>query len=100
MPDRIRKIVSFAAILLGCGHLVFGVLAYKALTPEHIWFAGAGIAMICVGFSNLRASARVEAGIVAAYFAVMVSQIPLPQVFIGLAIFIVLAVPTPTKRKV
>ena len=100
MHDSVRKIAAFAAILLGNGHLIFGVLAYKALTPEHIWFAGAGIAMICVGLSNLRAPARLEAGIMAVYCAVMASQMPLPQVFIGLAIFIVLAVPISTRRKV
>ena len=98
MPERMRKIAAIAACLLGSAHLIYGVLAYKALTPEHIWFAGAGIAMICVGLSNLRASARVEAAIMTAYCAVMASQIPLLQVFVGLAIFIILALPNRAKR--
>ena len=98
MPDRMRKITALAACLLGSAHLIYGVIAFKALTPSHIWFAGAGIAMICVGLSNLRAPARVEALIMAVYCAVMASQIPLPQVFVGLAIFIILALPNRAKR--
>ena len=94
MPDYVRKIAAGAGIILGLAHLLYGALAFKALTPEHIWFAGAGIAMICVSLSNWRAPARIEAVIMMAYLAVMVSLIPLPQVFIGLAIFIILVLPT------
>ena len=100
MPDRMRKIAALAACLLGSAHLIYGVIAFKALTPSHIWFAGAGIAMICVGLSNLRAPARVEALIMAVYCAVMASQIPLPQVFVGLAIFLILTLPDRVRRKV
>ena len=100
MPERMRKIAAIAACLLGSAHLIYGVLAYKSLTPEHIWFAGAGIAMICVGLSNLRAPARVEAAIMTAYCAVMASQMPLPQVFVGLAIFLILTLPDRVRRKV
>ena len=98
MPDRMRKIAALAACLLGSAHLIYGVIAFKALTPSHIWFAGAGIAMICVGISNWRNPARVEAAIMVTYCAVMASQIPLPQVFIGLTIFIILALPNRAKR--
>ena len=100
IPDRIRKIAAIAACLLGSAHLIFGAIAFKALTPSHIWFAGAGIAMICVGLSNWRSSARVQAAIMTAYCALMASQIPLPQVFIGLAIFIILSLPERARRKV
>lgn len=100
MPESIRKIAAIAACLLGSAHLVYGVIAFKALTPNHIWFAGAGIAMICVGLSNLRAPARMEAAIMTTYCAVMASQIPLPQVFVGLAIFLILTLPDRVRRKV
>lgn len=100
MPERFRKIVAFAACLLGGAHLIYGALAFKALTPDHIWFAGAGVAMICVGLSNWRAPARLQAAIMVVYCALMVSQIPLPQVFIGLAIFIILSLPEHARRKV
>ena len=98
MPERVRKTVAGAAIMLGLAHLIFGMFAFKAITPEHIWFAGAGIAMVCAGFSNWRAPARIEAAIMTTYLAVMVSLMPLPQVFIGLAIFITLMLPT--RRRV
>ena len=100
MPERIRKFTALAACLLGSAHLIYGALAFKALTPSHIWFAGAGVAMICVGLSNWRAPARLQAAIMAVYCALMASQIPLPQVFIGLAIFIILTLPDRTRRKV
>lgn len=94
MPDLVRKIAAGAAITLGCAHLLYGVLAFKALTPDHIWFAGAGIAMICVGLSNWRRPSRIEAAVVTVYLAIMVSVMPLPQVFVGLVIFITLMLPT------
>ena len=97
MPERIRKIAAIAAILLGTAHLIFGVLAFKALTPEHIWFAGAGVAMVCVGISSWRAPARLEAALMTLYLIIMVSLMPLPQVFLGLAIFITLAVTSRNK---
>jgi len=100
MPEPIHKIAAIAACLLGSAHLIYGALAFKALTPDHIWFAGAGVAMICVGLSNWRAPARLQAGIMTAYCALMASQIPLPQVFIGLAIFVILTLPDFSKRKV
>lgn len=100
MPERIRKIAAAAGVLLGAAHLIYGALAYKALTPEHVWFAGAGIAMVCVGLSAWRAPARIEAAVMTAYLLFMVSLMPLPQVFVGLAIFITLTLPSPTRRKV
>ena len=100
MSDLIRKIAAVAAITLGLTHLIYGAFAYKAITPEHIWFAGAGIAMICVGLSNWRAPARIQAAIMTAYLVVMVSIMPLPQIFLGLVIFITLAIPNLSKRKV
>lgn len=100
MPERFRKLIAAAAILLGTAHLIYGALAYRSLSPEHIWFAGAGVAMICVGVTNFRQPARFEAGILSIYIAIMASQIPLPQVFLGLALFGLLTLPNLTKRKV
>jgi len=90
MRDRIRKIAAGAAVALGTAHLIYGMLAFKALTPDHIWFAGAGVAMICVGLANWTVSARFQTWLMTAYVAVMAFVIPLPQVFLGLVIFSVL----------
>ena len=100
MAETIRKMTAVAGIALGAAHLIYGALAFKALTPEHIWFAGAGIAMICVGLSSWRAPARIEAVIMSLYLAIMASLMPLPQVFLGLAIFMILALPNLSRRKV
>ena len=90
MRNRIRKIAAGAAIALGTVHLIFGLVVYRALTPEHIWFAGAGVAMICVGFANWQAPAKIQSMIMIAYLIPMAIILPLPQVFLGLAIFITL----------
>lgn len=100
MSERVRKISAIAAILLGITHLIYGVLAFKALTPEHVWFAGAGVAMICVGLSNWRGPARIETLIMIVYLIVMASVLPLPQVFLGLAIFLTLIAAGFSRRKV
>ena len=91
MRNRIRKIAAAAAIALGTAHLIYGVLIFKALTPEHIWFAGAGVAMICVGLSNLQTAARLQSIVMVGYLIPMAVILPLPQVFLGVVIFVVLA---------
>jgi len=100
MPERIRKIAAMAAIFLGVAHLIYGVLAFKSLTPEHVWFAGAGVAMICVGLSNSRGPARIQTFTMTVYLIVMASLMPLPQVFLGLAIFLTLTATGFARRKV
>ena len=103
MPERLRKIAAGAGVLLGTVHLIYGIIASKALTPELIWFQGAGVAMICVGLANWHRPARLQAGIMTAYLIAMVVILPLLQVFIGLAIFATLTfLPQPklTKRRV
>ena len=103
MPERLRKFAAGAGIMPGTLHLIYGVIAFKALTPEHIWFAGAGIAMICAGLANWERPARLQAGLMTAYLIPMALILPLLQVFIGLAIFATLTfLPQPMlfKRKV
>jgi len=90
MRNRIRKIAAGAAIALGTVHLIYGIVVFKSLTPDHIWFAGAGVAMICVGLSNWRAPAQIQTAVMIAYMVPMAIVLPLPQVFLGLAIFMTL----------
>ena len=98
MAERIRKFAAGAGVLLGAAHLVYGLMTFKALTPEHIWFAGAGVAMICAGLANWNRPARLEAGVLTAYVAIMAIVMPLPQVFLGLAIFATLTIlPAPAS---
>ena len=92
MRNRIRKIAAGAAMALGAAHLIYGLFVFKALTPDHIWFAGAGVAMICAGLSNWQAPAKLQSILMTAYLIPMAITIPLPQVFLGLAIFATLLV--------
>jgi len=92
MRNRIRHIAAGAAIALGTAHLIYGFVVFRSLTADHIWFAGAGIAMICVGLANWRASARIQNILMVAYLIPMAIILPLPQVFLSLAIFLSLAV--------
>ncbi len=92
MPSWIRRISAGAAIILGSAHLVYGMVVFKALTPDHLWFAGAGIAMICVGLAHWNRPARVQAALMCIYLGVLALILPLPQIFIGLAIFLTLLV--------
>ena len=92
MLERVRKTAAGAGVLLGTAHLLYGIVVFKALTPDHIWFGGAGVAMICVGLANWQRPARLQAAIMTIYIAIMATIIPLPQVFVGLAIFAILTV--------
>ena len=92
MRNRIRKIAAGAAIALGIAHLIYGFIAFKGLTPDHIWFAGAGIAMICVGLANWQRPAQIQNMLMTAYMIPMAIILPLPQVFLGLAIFMTLII--------
>ena len=53
MFDRSRRITAFLAMGLGALHLAYGIFVFRALTVDHIWFAGAGFAMILAGHANL-----------------------------------------------
>jgi len=92
MRNRIRKIAAGAAITLGTAHLIYGFIVFKSLTPDHIWFAGAGIAMICVGFANWQRPAQIQNMLMTAYMIPMAIILPLPQVFVGLVIFMTLII--------
>ena len=92
MFDRLMKICAWLAIALGIAHILYGVVAYKALTPDLIWFAGAGVAMICAGHANLKGPKLIPTLLVLVYFGFTAYVLPLPQVFFGLGLFICMTV--------
>lgn len=100
MREKIRKVAAGAAIALGTAHIIYGLIAFKALTAEYLWFAGAGIAMICVGLSNCQRSAPLQSAVMTTYLALMTYIMPLPQIFLGLAIFVALTFSGSARRKV
>lgn len=99
MGETIRKIAAGAAIALGIAHLIYGIFTFKALTPDHIWFAGAGVAMVCVGLANFKKPALLQAGIMTVYLGSMAIIMPLPQILLGFAIFMTLTVSSVFTRK-
>jgi hypothetical protein len=56
--SRIHKISSWLLVALGVVHTSLTPMFYGRLSPGAMWFAGAGLAMIFVGFLNI-ALARV-----------------------------------------
>lgn len=92
MFDRVMIVCAWLAIGLGLAHILYGVVAYKALTPDLIWFAGAGVAMICAGYANLKGPKIIPTLLMLVYFGLTAYVLPLPQVFFGLGLFILMTV--------
>jgi hypothetical protein len=53
MTRTIHSIASYLLIALGAVHTALTPVFYGRLTPNAMWFAGAGLAMIFVGFLNV-----------------------------------------------
>ena len=53
MTRTIHDIASYLLIALGAVHTALTPVFYGRLTPNAMWFAGAGLAMVFVGFLNV-----------------------------------------------
>lgn len=92
-----RRGLALAVLLLGAGHVIYGVAAFPSLSSDFVWFQGAGVAMLLAGVVNFdRRLSRVAAcavnGAMAVYFGAAAAVLPLPQVWIGLGLFAALTV--------
>jgi len=86
--------------LLGIAHLGFGVVTYRQLSPEAVWFAGTGVAQVLFAALNWATLAgpplrpRVRRMVLAldvlmvAFGVVVVRAVPEPQAYVLLATFI------------
>jgi len=104
MWKLIHKIVSGLIIALGALHCVFTALSYDRFTLDAVWFLGSGIAIIIAGFLNVSAVRDDGKDRVVKYlcltanlifvslFAVALWLLAQPQVFVGLALFVVAVV--------
>ena len=99
MFDRSRRIAAFLAMGLGALHLAYGIYVFKALTVDHIWFAGAGFAMILGGHANLDKARLLPSFLMLIYFVFTLVKLPLPQVFFGTALFASLSFAALAARK-
>ena len=53
MTRTVHSTASYLLIALGAVHTALTPVFYTRLTPNAMWFAGAGLAMIFVGFLNV-----------------------------------------------
>ena len=56
MARTIHAIASYLLIALGAVHTALTPVFYARLTPNAMWFAGAGLAMVFAGFLNVTLS--------------------------------------------
>lgn len=106
MLKRLHLICAALISALGLVHIGFTPFAYRQFTHNALWFAGAGLSLVLTGFLNV-ACARGEGrdGVVRwlalaadvsvfALFAVALSLMREPQVFVGLALSAFAAIAT------
>lgn len=97
----IRRVCAWLLVALGAAHVLFTAVEHDALSPDAVWFAGAGLALVFLGLLNLAVAAadhrpadaicRVANVLGAAYGLLAVIAVPVPQAFLGLALTVVLA---------
>ncbi len=109
MP-RALPILAGLAVTLGLVHLGLSVLAWRNWTPEALWFAGSGLAIVTAGLFNvamIRADAvdRTQRGVwlganlaMTGFFLAAWPVLKQPQVIVGGAIFALLCVAVVTAR--
>jgi len=54
MPPTLHRLAAYALVALGAVHAGLAV-CYGELTPDAVWFAGAGLALIFLGLLNVAA---------------------------------------------
>lgn len=101
MTRKAMWLLASLGLLLGVLHLTLTLPIYGRLSPEALWFAGSGLAVICCALLNivaLRSTAPLSRWaivianlLIAGFFAAAWPLLPSPQVAAGFIIFIVLA---------
>lgn len=106
-----HKIITSFIISLGSLHVLFTFHDYDSFSLRALWFASAGIAIILAGFLNLILLRDVGKDklvwmlclltnlFFAVLFAVALSLLNQPQVFLGVALFIIATITSYTVRK-
>lgn len=105
MLRRVHQISTYLAITLGVVHLCFTPFAYQVFTHNTLWFFGAGMAIVYAGFLNLahlahpaantlRVLCLIASVLTGLMFAIALSVVPEPQVFVGLTLFAACAAAT------
>ena len=99
MTKKLHKIAAGLIIALGCLHIAFTFFDYDSFSLDAMWFAGAGLAIVLAGFVNVilirdigrdpvvRALCQIANISFALLFAVALTLMQQPQVFIGVLLF-------------
>jgi len=88
----VYKAIAMSALILGIGHIIFGIVVFKAYTLEVVWFMGAGVAMIVVAITNLSGQTPVKLRvgqnfIMMIYCFAILGIRPAPQVILACLLF-------------
>jgi len=91
MHNHLRIALASLALLLGCAHIVFGIVVYKGFNLEVFWFLGFGLAMIVTALSNFVSPnnwiLRTQNALTLGFICVLISLAPEPQVLLGCFLF-------------
>jgi hypothetical protein len=99
MIKGLHKIAAGLIIALGCLHITFTFFNYDSFSLDAMWFAGAGLAIVLAGFLNVilirdigrdpvvRALCQIANISFALLFAVALTLMQQPQVFVGVLLF-------------
>ncbi len=101
MLQTLHKIITGLIVALGVLHLSVTFFDYDRVSIGALWFVGTGIAIVLAGFLNLvllrdagkdgvvRMLCAVTNIIFAVLFAAALFLLPQPQVFFGVALFVI-----------
>ena len=100
----IHKVTTGLIIALGFVHLAFTAMEYASFSLDALWFLGSGLAIVYAGFLNVavirstgddrmvRVLGLIANLLLAGLFAGTLSLMRPPQVFVGLALFVIAGV--------
>ncbi|MBN1888480.1 MAG: hypothetical protein JW850_10835 [Thermoflexales bacterium] len=96
------RITAYALSLLGVLHTVLTPLFYDRLSPDALWFAGTGLALVFLGLLNLVAERTwqawaihicIAANVVACIYGILiVIALPEIQAYVAAIIFIAIVI--------
>lgn len=111
MLRTIHKIITGLIIALGFLHILFTFHDYDEFSLRALWFASAGVALILAGFLNIVLLRDVGKDsvvwllciltniIFAVMFTAVLYLMQQPQVFVGVALFIIATISAILQRK-
>lgn len=101
MAHRLHCTATYLLVALGLVHAGLAPVFYDELTPNTVWFVGAGLALVFLGLLNASADladvgrvwvmCRVANVVALAFGALAVVAVPEPQAFVGLVLLAALA---------